>query len=268
MLNGCSQSQNPAVLPRLALQTVWYVDADATYHITRRMMQPQGGDYVALRTLQGTGELRLTNGRVLAVPQASLLWVRKERIAAYRCKHTRWLFFWLEFQTIDELALPCETIFELPLAVGEEFELQRCYDLLRGQPESAMAVLAQALFHYRAMDWLFRQTNSPCDEQRKTDEMILLLSQGIREHLSVAQLAKKACLCERSFRIQVKRLVGKTPKEYMLDDMLLCGFSLLRTTNRTVGEIALSIGFETVSSFTRAFQNRFGISPSNARKLP
>ena len=71
--NGCSQAERPAVLPRLALCAVWYVDADASYQVTRRMMVQQGGDIVALRTVSGVGIIRFTNGKSLVLPQGSLL---------------------------------------------------------------------------------------------------------------------------------------------------------------------------------------------------
>ncbi len=267
MRNGCAQAEQPAPLPRMTLQTVWYVEADATYQVTRRMMVPQGGDWVALRTLGGAGVMRLTNARQLTLPQGSLLLVPKARIAFYGCKGEHWQFYWMEYATDAPPDFQREAVLPLPVAIGEEHELQRCFDMLRGKPGSAMAMLAQALFLCRMADWRCRSMSDVAEEQRQTDEIILLLSQGVREHLSVAQLAKRACQCERSFRTLVKRVVGKTPKEYMLEDRLASAFALLRTTDRAVCDIALSLGFVSAAYFTRAFQNRYGLPPSKARSI-
>ena len=41
MRNGCAQAEQPAHLPHMTLQTVWYVEADAAYQVARRMMAPK-----------------------------------------------------------------------------------------------------------------------------------------------------------------------------------------------------------------------------------
>jgi AraC-like DNA-binding protein len=267
MRNGCARAEQPACLPRMTLQTVWYVEADATYQVTRRMMVLQGGDWVALRTLGGAGVMRLTNDRLLTLPQGSLVLIPKERIAFYGCKGEQWRFYWLEFATDAPPDFQREAVLPIPAAIGEEHELQRCFDMLRGKAGSAMAALAQALFLCRMADWRCRSMSDATEERRQTDAIILLLSQGVREHLSVAQLAKRACLCERSFRTLVKRMVGKTPKQYMLEDRLASAFMLLRTTDRSVCDIALSLGFMSAAYFTHAFHSYYGLSPTQARRI-
>ena len=267
MHNGCAQAEQPTLLPSMALQTVWYVEANATYQVTRRMMAQQGGDWVALRTLGGAGVMRLTNEQQLTMPYGSLVIVPKSRIATYGCKGELWRFYWLEFSSEMPPDAQCEAVLALPIALGEEYDLQRCFDMLRSKPNSAMAMLAQALFMCRMADWRCRNASDAAENQRQTDEILLLLSQGVREHLSVAQLAKRAYLCERSFRTLVKRLLGKTPKEFMLDNRLSSAFTLLQTTERTVCDIALSLGFESAPYFTRAFANRYGLTPSHARQI-
>lgn len=267
MRNGCAQAEQPARLPHMTLQTVWYVEADAAYQVARRMMAPQGGDWVALRTLGGAGVMRLTNDRPLTLPKGSLLLVPKARIAFYGCKGEQWRFYWLEFATDIPPDFQREAVLPLPVALGEEHELQRCFDMLRGRAGSAMAMLAQALFLYRMADWRCRSISDAAEEQRQVDEVLLLLSQGVREHLSVAELARRACLCERSFRTLVRRVVGQSPKEYMLEDRLASAFTLLQTTDRPVCDIALSLGFVSAAYFTRAFQKRYGLSPTRSRCL-
>lgn len=89
----------------------------------------------------------------------------------------------------------------------------------------------------------------------------------MREGLSVRQLAQRACVCERTFRMLVRKYTGKSPKEYMLHDALDAALAMLRTTGLTVGEVAENTGFGNAFYFSRAFKNRFGIQPSKARGL-
>lgn len=100
-------------------------------------------------------------------------------------------------------------VLELPLAAGEEGELARCFDSLKVE-KGRMAVLSQALFQYRLADWLARAGGQ--DGRIGGDELVLLLSQGVREGLSVRQLAQRACVCERTFRMLVRKYTGKAQR--------------------------------------------------------
>ncbi|MEG0493086.1 MAG: helix-turn-helix transcriptional regulator [Clostridia bacterium] len=263
MRNEMSASACPAALAACTLLTVWHVDADASYHTVRRSMK-QGGDMVALRTLEGVGEMQLLDGQTFALPKGALFLVKKAHIDAYRAKYERWHFYWFEFTFGDPAVLPTERVLELPLSPGEEGELERCFDALKVE-KGRLAELAQALFQYRLMDWLVLEGGR--GRQMRGDELVLLLSQGVREGLSVAQLAKRACMCERTFRILIRRYTGKSPKEYMLNDALDAALVLLRTTNLTVREVAENAGFANAFYFSRIFKSRFGLPPSKTRKL-
>lgn len=263
MRNEMAMSQQPAPLPTVTLRTIWHVDGDESYRITPRLMKP-GGDTVALRTLDGVGEMLLSGESPLTLAKGTLLLVPKDHIEAYQVKYDRWHFYWFEFEGAGADALPMKRVLELPLAAGEEGELARCFDSLKVE-KGRMAVLSQALFQYRLADWLARAGGQ--DGRIGGDELVLLLSQGVREGLSVRQLAQRACVCERTFRMLVRKYTGKSPKEYMLHDALDAALAMLRTTGLTVGEVAENTGFGNAFYFSRAFKKRFGIQPSKARGL-
>ncbi|MDR1792406.1 MAG: helix-turn-helix domain-containing protein [Bacteroidales bacterium] len=53
----------------------------------------------------------------------------------------------------------------------------------------------------------------------------------------------------------------------MIEDFLIqTAIRLLTTTNKTIGDIALYIGFYTISSFCKFFKRYTGISPTEYRK--
>lgn len=263
MRNELSLSPQPAKLPALTLRAIWHVDADASYHISRRMME-QGGDIVALRTLDGVGEMQLESNRSYTLPKGTLLLVPKAHILSYGVKYDAWHFYWFEFEIADLQHLPLSQVLELAVAHGEESELARCFDSFKVE-KGRLAILSQALFQYILADWLAAMGGQ--GRQLSGDELIPLLSLGVRENLSVAELAQRACMCERTFRILVRRHTGKSPKEYMLHDALDTALVLLRTTSLSVAEVAENTGFHNSFYFSRVFKNRFGIQPSKARGL-
>ncbi|XKE45856.1 AraC family transcriptional regulator [Halomonas organivorans] len=73
-------------------------------------------------------------------------------------------------------------------------------------------------------------------------------------HLGQSQLH---LLCQRQF--------GLTPQQYVMQRRLHWARYWLRRTRRSVGEIALDLGFADVSSFSRAYRRRLGHAPSAER---
>jgi AraC-like DNA-binding protein len=84
--------------------------------------------------------------------------------------------------------------------------------------------------------------------------------------LDVKALAREAHVSPRHFSRSFRRVFGETPYQYLLSRRLERARHLLRTTDRTVGEICLDVGFTSVGSFTTTFTREVGVSPATFRK--
>ena len=73
-------------------------------------------------------------------------------------------------------------------------------------------------------------------------------------------------LSHTTFIKAFKKLTDKTPSEYLTDKKLEYAKNLLLTTNDSVLDISLKIGFESVSHFIRIFKMKYGITPLQLRK--
>lgn len=83
--------------------------------------------------------------------------------------------------------------------------------------------------------------------------------------LTVADLAAAARLSPAHFSREFKRAFGETPHQYLLTRRLQRASELLRTTDRSVIEICLSVGLQSVGSFTTSFRRMFGLTPTAFR---
>jgi len=81
------------------------------------------------------------------------------------------------------------------------------------------------------------------------------------EPLDVDDLARAAHLSRAHFIRQFRRAFGEPPHAYLLTRRLERAAAMLRTTDRSVADICLSVGAQSVGSFTTTFTRTYGMSP-------
>ncbi|MEL6773004.1 MAG: helix-turn-helix transcriptional regulator, partial [Bacteroidota bacterium] len=82
------------------------------------------------------------------------------------------------------------------------------------------------------------------------------------EPLAVADIAREAALSEYHLIRSFKRVFGTTPYRYLLDRRLEAAALLLRTSERSVTEVAYEVGFSDLAAFSKAFKKHHGVAPS------
>jgi transcriptional regulator GlxA family with amidase domain len=89
------------------------------------------------------------------------------------------------------------------------------------------------------------------------------------EPLGVDDLARAAGLSRAHFSREFRRAFGESPHAYLLTRRLERAAALLRTTDRSVADICLSVGLLSIGSFTTSFTRTFGVPPTAYRaKFP
>jgi AraC-like DNA-binding protein len=86
------------------------------------------------------------------------------------------------------------------------------------------------------------------------------------EPLDLATLAREANVSSRHFSRSFRRIFGETPYQYLLSRRMERARHLLRTTDMTVAEVCLEVGFTSVGSFTTTFKRQVGVSPTTFRQ--
>jgi AraC-like DNA-binding protein len=86
-----------------------------------------------------------------------------------------------------------------------------------------------------------------------------------REPLDVAALARAAFVSPAHFSRQFRQTFGETPHQYLLTRRLERAAELLRNTDRSVADICLTVGLQSIGSFTTSFRRVYGLSPTAYR---
>ena len=85
------------------------------------------------------------------------------------------------------------------------------------------------------------------------------------EPLGVGELAEVARLSEAHFSREFRRAFGDSPHQYLLTRRLERAAALLRTTDRSVADICMTVGLRSVGSFTTSFGRAYGQTPTEYR---
>jgi AraC-like DNA-binding protein len=96
-------------------------------------------------------------------------------------------------------------------------------------------------------------------------ECIHFMELHASEGVSVQQVASYAGVHRSYFSSVFTREVGSSPLSYLQKIRMEKAKQLLRETDATVTEIALSLGYPNLFSFTRAFKNYYSIPPIRLR---
>jgi len=79
-------------------------------------------------------------------------------------------------------------------------------------------------------------------------------------------LAKEACLSRSAFAERFTNTVGLPPMSYLTRWRMILAGQRLRESSETIAQIAAAVGYESESTFSRAFTREMGVAPGAWRK--
>lgn len=94
------------------------------------------------------------------------------------------------------------------------------------------------------------------------------IDRDFAQALDVAALARVAHVAEAHFIRTFRDTFGETPHRYLQRRRVERAMFLLRETDRSVTEICLDVGFNSLGTFSRTFSEIVGEPPSTYRRKP
>jgi len=93
------------------------------------------------------------------------------------------------------------------------------------------------------------------------------LLKSLSQAPGLQELARSVGTNAKQLNHSFKECAGVTVYEYLREERMKEAARLLSATSIPVSDIALSVGFSSAGSFSTAFRERFGMSPSRFRKM-
>ena len=92
------------------------------------------------------------------------------------------------------------------------------------------------------------------------------IDSSYEKNLTLKDLAEIANLSPHHFLRQFRNLFGMTPHKCLVEKRLMIASKALLESHQSVTQICMSVGFQSLGSFSVLFRKRFGLSPDNYRK--
>jgi len=87
------------------------------------------------------------------------------------------------------------------------------------------------------------------------------------KHWSLDELAKLIGMSRTSFINQFKKLIGSTPIDYLTECRMKLAYKKLLLGKESIITIALDVGYQSESAFSRAFKKVMGTNPRDVRNM-
>lgn len=187
---------------------------------------------------------------------------------------------WFEFDTLGAKplldALP--PIIHTRMDCDQSWLLQSTFQLLA--TETAEHRLGSSLVVSRLADILFIHTiraylsadDAPRDgwlaalSDKQIGETIRAVHDNIAAPWTVEKLADKAAMSRSAFAARFKSLVGQPPMDYLTHWRMYQASSMIRRNSADLGGIAEAIGYDSETTFARAFKRVTGTTPGEYRR--
>ena len=243
--------------PRLGLDTIFHVLGDHTYTTPHKEITPGKTYFVC--TTQGEGTI-FFDGQTIEVRQNDCMFLRPTQSFHYRCKEDCWHFWWFETRVAPPL-----------FAANERFSVE--------SNDFKLDLFAQSLVWAKRERWdvaenLFDAAcgimhhNLICQRDGWNSALFRSAEQYIRENLAtvtVSDLCAALQTQERTLRNLFYHVQGHGPKQTIDTMRLDAAQQLLENTKLTICQIAQQLGYSSQFHFSRAFSQRFQLSPQQYR---
>ena len=128
-------------------------------------------------------------------------------------------------------------------------------------------ILALASGKSRAQHSTLNNQHTPSPDRRFLDTFLKAMEKHMSNtNLKIEDLGDEVGLSRVQLYRKVKALTGMTPIELLRETRLKRAMTLLKTTDKTVSEIANEVGFATPGYFSSCFKKQYDKYPTDVRE--
>lgn len=182
-----------------------------------------------------------------------------------------WTYEWIEFSgtlarpLIERTGItPEKPVFDAYRSEMSKFGFLQLQRLMRAGGASKISIISCA---YGILGGLAENTDDTgSGPERYVNNAVSYINSNLHLPLSVTDIAALVGINRKYFCGIFKQYTGETPMRYILRKKVKRSQKLLTETSASIGDIARSVGYDDIFSFSRMFTGIVGVSPSEYRK--
>lgn len=132
--------------------------------------------------------------------------------------------------------------------------------------KSLLYNLFSLLYRYNLIKKTTKKVNLSYDASYKIKNVLNYISENYTNPITIKELAEISNFSEYHFMKFFKKYIGLTAIEYINNYRLVMASKLLIETDKSIMDISLEIGFNSVSYFNKLFKNTYNVTPKEFRK--
>ncbi|MGN1404988.1 MAG: helix-turn-helix transcriptional regulator [Erysipelotrichaceae bacterium] len=136
--------------------------------------------------------------------------------------------------------------------------------LIKNALESIFIILFKSI---REKPELIKQKSTPTTKEKVFLECVEYIDANVSNQIVISEMARFLRYSENYIYKVFKEVLNISCKSFIIDYKLAKALHELKTTRKSINQIALDYGFSNIYYFSNAFKNKYGVSPSSIRKL-
>ncbi len=230
--------------------------------------------YLIHHVLEGQGDFEI-NRRKYRLKKGDTFLIYPDMEACYRAdEEDPWEYAWVGFDGTDAFYLMSQTGFSVDSPVLEqadfsgeiEQKIRRIYEAKGNLFPDAVAMTG-ALYTMIAM--LMKnsspETGRECYQQDRVEQAVRYIEEHYSYPITIEDIAGYTGICRSYLYRMFKKVLKKSPKDYVEECRMRQACRLLRQSGISVTAVAHSVGYEDNLYFSKAFKKNMGETPSEFR---
>ena len=234
-------------------EIIWFLEGDAKYIVENQVFSLKPGDVIVIRRYQMHG-ICFNSSK----PYRRFIFsVEPEFFKTCACQEYEEKFFESKNNKINS---------EIVQASGLQDAFLRAQKYSKNFKEECSPITRSIMIEIL---YLINEVTSFAEGKSLNKQLIDVMnyiSQNLTQEITLDDLEKRFFISKYHLCHIFKKATGLTVFQYIIKKRLVCAKELIME-GKNIGEVASGLGFNTYSSFYRAYVNEYGVPPRQSRNI-
>lgn len=219
------------------------------------------GQYLIHFVVSGKGTFKNTMGTYALEKGMGFIFSPGDKVSYYPDEEEPWVYIWLGFSghSVPDFFNRCEFSLENPIfSFNENFDILNYFAHAENLDHGRELYILSVLYNFFS---LYSKPSSKAIS--KVDLAKNYIIKNYAKDITVQNVANTIYTERKYFCRIFKAKTGLSPQQYIQNIRLTHAYELLIHNNISVSDVAASVGYRNISSFSKAFKRKYNLTPSD-----